>query len=138
MAPALRTVASTSSSAVISSVSSAPGPTGARVSEGWRLRNVQGPNSRLAKATKKGLAEGSMWLGDVYVSQTDAEDRALILESHYGYRWFRVAWAVGSNLEGYPWPFREPVQSLPMVLNRRATLRSCCPRPHLSRPDRPS
>lgn len=79
----------------------------AELSWEWEIR------ADIAKATTTELAEGSMWLGGVFISQTDAEGRALIVESHYGYRWFRVAWGVGTNLDGYPWPFREPVQSLP-------------------------
>jgi hypothetical protein len=68
----------------------------------------------IAKLTKTGvLAEGSMWLGDVYFSELDDEGRALVMESHYGYRWLRVAWGVGSDLAGYPWPFRQPIQTLP-------------------------
>jgi hypothetical protein len=67
----------------------------------------------IASASKTILPEGSMWLGDVYVSEVDADGRALVIESHYGYRWLRVAWGVGSHLEGYPWPFRTPVQPLP-------------------------
>ena len=81
-------------------------PTG-ELSWEWEIR------ADIAKMTNAELAEGSMWLGAVFISQTDAEDRALIIESHYGYRWLRVAWAVGSDLDGYLWPFREPVQSLP-------------------------
>jgi len=45
----------------------------------------------IAAATKTDFAEGSMWLGDVYFSELDAEGRALVIESHYGYRWLRVA-----------------------------------------------
>jgi hypothetical protein len=67
----------------------------------------------IAKLTKTVLAEGSMWRGDVYFSELDPEGRALVVERHYGYRWLRVAWGVGSDLEGYPWPFRGPVQPLP-------------------------
>jgi hypothetical protein len=67
----------------------------------------------IAAATKTDLAEGSMWLGDVYFSELDAEGRALVIESHYGYRWLRVAWGVGSDLAGYPWPFRASLQPLP-------------------------
>lgn len=67
----------------------------------------------IAKLTKTALAEGSMWLGDVYFSELDDQGRALVIESHYGYRWLRVAWGVGSDLAGYPWPFRTPIQPLP-------------------------
>ncbi|MGH2957135.1 MAG: hypothetical protein ACRDL6_09090 [Solirubrobacterales bacterium] len=67
----------------------------------------------IAKASKTILAEGSMWLGAVYFSELDTQGRPLVIESHYGYRWLRVAWGVGSELEGYPWPFRTPVQPLP-------------------------
>ena len=67
----------------------------------------------IAKMAKTELAEGSMWLGDVYFSELDAEGNALVIESHYGYRWLRVAWGVGSELSGYPWPFRTPIQPLP-------------------------
>jgi hypothetical protein len=68
----------------------------------------------IARHTKSGaLAAGSMWLGDMYVSAFGEEGRALIIESHYGYRWLRVAWGVGSDLGGYPWPFRQPIQPLP-------------------------
>jgi hypothetical protein len=67
----------------------------------------------IAKASKTILAEGSMWLGDVYISEFDADGHPLVIESHYGYRWLRVAWGVGSDLEGYPWPFGTPVQPLP-------------------------
>lgn len=67
----------------------------------------------IANASKTILADGSMWLGDVYVSEFDSDGQALIIESHYGYKWLRVAWGAGSELEGYPWPFRNPVQRLP-------------------------
>lgn len=67
----------------------------------------------IARASKTDLAEGSMWLGAVYFSDIDSEGRGQVIESHYGYRWLRVAWGVGSDLGGYPWPFREPVQPLP-------------------------
>jgi hypothetical protein len=67
----------------------------------------------IARATKTDLADGSMWLGDVYFSEVDEEGRPVVLESHYGYRWLRVAWGVGSGLGGYPWPFRSPLQRLP-------------------------
>jgi hypothetical protein len=67
----------------------------------------------IAKMSTTILAEGSMWLGDVHFSELDGDGRALVIESHYGYRWLRVAWGVGSDLEGYPWPFRTPVQPLP-------------------------
>jgi len=68
----------------------------------------------IAKMTKTALAEGSMWLGDVYSSEVDDQGRTLVLESHYGYRWLRVAWGIGSDLAGYPWPFRAPIQPLPL------------------------
>jgi hypothetical protein len=55
----------------------------------------------------------TLWLGDVQVTQMDSRRRALIIESHYGYRWLRVVWGVGSRLGGYPWPFRNAVQPLP-------------------------
>lgn len=67
----------------------------------------------IAKLSKTVLAGGSMWLGDVYFSELDADGNAQIIESHYGYRWLRVAWGVGSDLAGYPWPFRRPEQPLP-------------------------
>lgn len=67
----------------------------------------------IAKATKTDLVDGSMWLGDVYVSEVDTNGQALVIESHYGYRWLRVAWGIGSDLDGYPWPFRTPLQALP-------------------------
>jgi hypothetical protein len=67
----------------------------------------------IARATKDDLASGSMWLGDVYFSELDDQGRPLVIESHYGYRWLRVAWGVGSELGSYPWPFRGPVQELP-------------------------
>lgn len=67
----------------------------------------------IAAETETTLAEGSMWLGDVYFSELDDEGQPLVIESHYGYRWLRVAWGVGSDLGGCPWPFRAPVQSLP-------------------------
>jgi hypothetical protein len=67
----------------------------------------------IAKLSKTVLADGSMWLGAVIFSELDSEGQALVMESHYGYRWLRVAWGVGSDLEGYPWPFREAVQPLP-------------------------
>ena len=44
----------------------------------------------IAKASKTVWPEGSMWLGDVYVSERDGDGRPLVIESHYGYRWLRV------------------------------------------------
>lgn len=67
----------------------------------------------IARATKAELASGSMWLGDVYFSEVDEGGQPVVIESHYGYRWLRVAWGVGSDLGGYPWPFRSPLQPLP-------------------------
>lgn len=67
----------------------------------------------IAQATRADLAEGSMWLGDFYVSEVDSDGHPVVIESHYGYRWLRVAWGVGAQLDGYPWPFRTPVQRLP-------------------------
>jgi hypothetical protein len=67
----------------------------------------------IARATRTDLADGSMWLGDVYFSEFDEEGRPSVIESHYGYRWLRIAWGVGSGLGGYPWPFRAALQQLP-------------------------
>ncbi len=67
----------------------------------------------IARLTRTVLADGSVWLGDLLFTDFDSDGRALVVESHYGYRWLRIAWGIGSDLAGYPWPFATPVQLIP-------------------------
>lgn len=68
--------------------------------------------SDIAAISKSGLGGGGLGLGDVLLTDFDVQGRATVVESHIDYRWLRVAWGVGSDLRGYPWPFASPIQQL--------------------------
>jgi hypothetical protein len=70
--------------------------------------------SDIAAVAKSELGTGGLWLGDVLLTDFDDHGRATVVESHLGYRWLRIAWGVGSELGGYPWPFQSPIQKLPV------------------------
>jgi hypothetical protein len=66
----------------------------------------------IAAATRSNQLPASLWLGDVLITEFDRRGGPQTIESHLGYRWLRIAWGVGSELQGYPWPFRSPVMAL--------------------------
>jgi hypothetical protein len=68
--------------------------------------------SDLAAISRSGMGGGGLGLGDVLLTDFDAQGRATVVESHIDYRWLRMAWGVGSDLGGYPWPFASPIQPL--------------------------
>lgn len=68
--------------------------------------------SDIAAIAKSNLGGGGLWLGDVLLTDLDNAGFATVVESHLGYRWLRIAWGIGSELGGYPWPFQGPVQRL--------------------------
>lgn len=68
----------------------------------------------IAAFAKSELGGGGLWLGDVLLTDFNEAGFATVVESHLGYRWLRIAWGVGSELGGYPWPFQGPVQRLPV------------------------
>jgi len=68
--------------------------------------------SDIAAIAKSNLGVGGLWLGDVLLNNFDDHGRGAVVESHLGYRWLRIAWGVGSELSGYPWPFQIPIQQL--------------------------
>jgi hypothetical protein len=71
----------------------------------------------IAAATRSHELPASLWLGDVMITEFDRRERPQTIESHFGYRWLRVCWGVGSELQDYPWPFRTPVMPLASEYN---------------------
>lgn len=67
----------------------------------------------IAKAHRDALADGSLWLGSLEITEQDADQNGLVIESHYGFGWLRFSWGIGVGSEDYPWPFHGPVQRIP-------------------------
>jgi hypothetical protein len=54
----------------------------------------------IAAATRSNELPASLWLGDVMITEVDRRGRPQTIESHFGYRWLRMCWGAGSELQG--------------------------------------